>query len=65
VAAGLRVREIPVKLIYKDATRHFGGALDDPSVRLAHYLSVFVHEMDRVRQPEMAVASQECAYCCD
>ncbi len=64
-AAGLRVREIPVKLIYKDATRHFGGALDDPSVRLAHYLSVFVHEMDRVQDTLRVGVLQECVCCCD
>ena len=25
-AAGLRITEIPVRLIYNDPTRHFGGA---------------------------------------
>jgi dolichol-phosphate mannosyltransferase len=39
--AGLRVRELPVRLIYNDPTRHFGGLLDDPDVRLRHYLEVF------------------------
>lgn len=43
--AGLRVREIPVRLIYNDPTRHFGGILDDPEVRLAHYLDVFRSEL--------------------
>ena len=36
-AAGLRIREIPVRLIYNDPTRTFGGPLDDPVERLAHY----------------------------
>ena len=32
---GLRVTEIPVRLIYNDPTRHFGGKLDDACVRAA------------------------------
>lgn len=40
VAAGLRIGEIPVRLIYTDAKRSFGGGLDDPSVRYAHYQRV-------------------------
>ena len=35
--AGLRIVEIPVRLIYNDPTRSFGGPLDDPSERLSHY----------------------------
>lgn len=37
----LRIREIPVKLIYHDPNRHFGGQLDDSDTRLNHYLHVF------------------------
>lgn len=44
-AAGLRVRELPVRLIYNDPTRHFGGMLDDPAVREAHYREVFETEL--------------------
>jgi len=36
-AAGLRITEIPVRLIYNDPTRTFGGPLDDPAERLTHY----------------------------
>lgn len=36
-AAKLRITEIPVRLIYNDPTRSFGGPLDDPSTRIAHY----------------------------
>ncbi len=36
-AANLRIREIPVKLIYNDPTRTFGGPLDNPVERMAHY----------------------------
>jgi len=43
--AGLRVRELPVRLIYNDPTRHFGGILDDPAVRFAHYLEVLNNEL--------------------
>jgi len=41
----LRIREISVKLIYKDQTRHFGGLLDDPTARLLHYLTVLKDEL--------------------
>ncbi len=43
--AGLRVSELPVRLIYHDPTRHFGGVLDDPAARLEHYLAVFEEEL--------------------
>jgi len=35
--AQLRITELPVRLIYNDPTRHFGGILDDAAVRLRHY----------------------------
>jgi dolichol-phosphate mannosyltransferase len=44
-AAGLRIREIPVQLIYNDPSRHFGGILDNPAVRLQHYIEVFNAEL--------------------
>jgi len=37
VAAGLRIEELPVRLIYNDLSRSFGGPLDDPARRLNHY----------------------------
>lgn len=43
--AGLRVRELPVRLIYNDPTRHFGGLLDDPAIRLQHYMEVLEAEL--------------------
>jgi dolichol-phosphate mannosyltransferase len=43
--AGLRLTEIPVRLIYNDPTRHFGGLLDDATLRLQHYMNVFNAEM--------------------
>jgi len=50
VRQGLRVREIPVRLIYKDPERHFGGSFNDPEVRMSYYRQVLVDEM---RQPAM------------
>jgi dolichol-phosphate mannosyltransferase len=47
---GLRVKEIPVRLIYNDPNRHFGGQLDDSSVRLKHYLAVLNRELGRTEQ---------------
>ncbi len=43
--AGLRVTEIPVRLIYNDPTRHFGGMLDDPTERFEHYMRVLEAEL--------------------
>ena len=48
--ASLRTVEYPVRLIYNDPTRHFGGQLDDPNKRLRHYLELFFREL---RQGEM------------
>jgi glycosyltransferase involved in cell wall biosynthesis len=47
VAAGLRIREIPVKLIYNDLNRSFGGPLDDAQIRLNHYRCVLHRELRR------------------
>ena len=59
VAANQRITEIPVRLIYKDATRHFGGSLDDPTRALQHYLEVLCDELGRVRkQAESGVAAR-------
>ncbi|RMF86106.1 MAG: glycosyltransferase family 2 protein [Planctomycetota bacterium] len=45
--AGLRIRELPVRRIYRDHSRQFGGTLDDPAARLQHYLEVLVREAAR------------------
>lgn len=58
--AGLRVVELPVPLIYKDPERHFGGLLDDPDARLAHYLSVFEAELNH---PQIAPQPAPCRCC--
>jgi glycosyltransferase involved in cell wall biosynthesis len=41
----LRIKEFPVPLVYLDASRSFGGALDDAEHRLAHYREVLRREM--------------------
>lgn len=46
-AAGLRVRELPVRRIYVDMTRTFGGGLDEPSQRLAAYRETMHREIRR------------------
>lgn len=59
--AGLRIEELPVRLIYHDPARHFGGLLDDPSARLRHYLDVF--ESECAAQGWTERASSTCAAC--
>ena len=46
-ARKLRVDEIPVRLIYNDPTRTFGGPLDDPQERIDHYRAVMSRELSR------------------
>lgn len=46
---GLRICELPVRLIYNDPTRHFGGLLDDPHARMQHYLDVFHTELAKTK----------------
>lgn len=43
--AGLRVGEKPVTLKYLSPTRSFGGALDDPDVRLKYYYELIDREL--------------------
>ncbi|MBM4007029.1 MAG: glycosyltransferase family 2 protein [Planctomycetes bacterium] len=58
-AAGLRIREIPVRRIYKDLGRSFGGGLDDPQVRLALYRRTMHEEITRFRHRLSSKASQD------
>ena len=57
VANDLRVTEVPVKLIYNDPNRSFGGPLDDDEIRLGHYREVLHGELHRFgdRLPEPAL----------
>lgn len=69
VAAGLRIREIPVKLIYNDPRRSFGGPLDDAGVRLAHYRCVLHRELrrcaDRLPLPALSQVDRAAGSECD
>lgn len=59
VWAGLRMTEIPVRLIYNDPNRTFGGILDDAACRLKHYLDVLQAETARLGQFEASQAIAE------
>ena len=61
VRAGLRIRELPVRRIYRDKSREFGGTLDDPAARLLHYLAVLVRELRR--EPLVPVSERLQAIC--
>jgi len=47
VVHNLRIEEIPVRLIYNDPTRSFGGPLDNPRSRLEHYRRTLHRELQR------------------
>ena len=47
VAHRLRIEELPVRLIYNDPTRSFGGPLDDQDNRLMIYRETFELECER------------------
>jgi len=47
VASGLRIVEIPVRLIYNDPSRTFGGPLDIPAERRRHYEETLHREIGR------------------
>jgi len=54
--AGLRVREIPVPLIYYDCRRGFGGVLADARYRFAYYIGIIEKELgygigERIKSP--------------
>jgi dolichol-phosphate mannosyltransferase len=64
--AGLRVVELPVRRVYRDLSREFGGTLDDPAARLEHYLEVFVRELGRTPTPRRTcgAAAEDCDHDC-
>ncbi|TWT43807.1 Undecaprenyl-phosphate mannosyltransferase [Phycisphaerae bacterium RAS1] len=57
----LRIREWPVRRIYRDLSREFGGTLDDPAARLQHYLEVLVRELRR--EPADAGCGEDAIRC--
>ncbi|MFK7883881.1 MAG: glycosyltransferase family 2 protein [Phycisphaerales bacterium] len=52
---GLRIGEIPVRLIYNDYNRTFGGGLDNPEERLRHYREVLDAAIERSAQLDAEV----------
>ena len=61
---GLRITETPVRLIYNDPNRYFGGRLDDAAFRLAHYKQVLQAELRRLaEQPDATDEVCACCYC--
>jgi len=61
VAHKLRIREIPVKLIYNDPQRTFGGPLNDDAKRLAHYQDVLDRSICDANLPQCCGASASAA----
>ncbi len=61
VANNLRIKELPIRLIYNDPTRSFGGPLDNPGDRIAHYRETMYAELGRCRNrlPAHALAGLE------
>ena len=57
---GLRVREVGVPRVYLDASRAFGGMLNDPQERLAHYRRV----IDAAEAEFVAPCQNESAWAC-
>lgn len=51
-AAGLRIRELPVPLIYLEEKRSFGGSLDDAARRLEYYNQVIDRSLAAVCSSE-------------
>lgn len=62
-AQDLKIMEIPVRLIYKDPSRSFGGPLDDPQERLTHYRAVFEAEVAKFPERFPEPAAQACCCC--
>jgi dolichol-phosphate mannosyltransferase len=56
-----RIVEVPIRLIYKDANRSFGGPLADADKRLAHYLHVFDKEAAKFPQRFGDVCCTRCS----
>lgn len=69
VRKGLCIEELPVRLVYNDPNRHFGGELDNPTVRYRHYVDVFESAMRALdaevgAQPASAPAFGTWSRCC-
>lgn len=61
IRLGLRIREIPVSLIYNDPNRQFGDSLDNPSTRLLYYYDVLIHALaEQLDPPATECAAMPC-----
>jgi len=61
VAAGLKLIELPVPLVYLDESRSFGGELDNAATRLQHYYDVLERSLRAVRARGEPVAAEALA----
>ncbi|HUW57594.1 MAG TPA: glycosyltransferase family 2 protein [Planctomycetota bacterium] len=59
-ALGLKVIEVPVKLIYRDVNRSFGANLDRPAARMRYYLDVIERECRAVTSPTDGLSCAGC-----
>ncbi|KPK41892.1 MAG: hypothetical protein AMJ78_04205 [Omnitrophica WOR_2 bacterium SM23_29] len=53
--SSLRIREIPVGLIYNDNNRLFGGKLDVPEVRLRYYIKVLEDALRKIGEENLPI----------
>jgi glycosyltransferase involved in cell wall biosynthesis len=60
--AGLRIKEIGVPRVYLDATRAFGGVLNDAGERLAYYRKVIADALVQARSKACADSAHD--WCC-
>ena len=58
---GLTVVEVPVKLIYRDVNRSFGGNLDQTAARMRYYLDVIDRECRTMTTAEIEPACAGCS----
>jgi glycosyltransferase involved in cell wall biosynthesis len=65
MANDLRIKEIPVKLIYNDPNRSFGGPLNDPVQRRELYIQVFKDEAAKFPERFPAPVESVKYACCD
>lgn len=62
--AQLRMVELPVRRIYNDPNRTFGGDLDDAKKRLEHYLSILKRELRRLKRKKLPAGDAVASECC-
>lgn len=62
-AKGLRIEEVPIRLIYNDPNRSFGGPLNVADQRLAHYREVFERELAKFPDRFPPAAAASCTKC--